>query len=75
MEQISTDHTLAPELDRGGVITREHVERHPHSHVLTRPRRGAQLPTVSSDVPRDRIDPETDCGTPQTPRTGFVVEY
>ncbi len=36
LEQISTDHTLAAELYRGGVITREHVERHPHSHVLTR---------------------------------------
>ncbi|MCH9688959.1 MAG: protein phosphatase 2C domain-containing protein [Deltaproteobacteria bacterium] len=36
LEQISTDHTLAAELYRGGVITREHVDRHPHSHVLTR---------------------------------------
>lgn len=36
LEQISTDHTLAAELYRGGVITREHIERHPHSHVLTR---------------------------------------
>jgi serine/threonine protein phosphatase PrpC len=36
LEQISTDHTLAAELYRGGVIAREHVERHPHAHVLTR---------------------------------------
>ncbi len=36
LEQISTDHTLAAELYRGGVITREHIERHPHTHVLTR---------------------------------------
>ncbi|MCA9704917.1 MAG: protein phosphatase 2C domain-containing protein [Myxococcales bacterium] len=36
IEQISTDHTLAAELYRGGVIAREHVDRHPHSHVLTR---------------------------------------
>lgn len=36
LEQISTDHTLAAELYRGGVIAREHVDRHPHSHVLTR---------------------------------------
>lgn len=36
LEQISTDHTLAAELYRGGVIAREQIERHPHSHVLTR---------------------------------------
>lgn len=36
LEQISTDHTLAAELYRGGVIAREHVEHHPHAHVLTR---------------------------------------
>lgn len=36
LEQISSDHTLAAELYRGGVIAREHVDRHPHSHVLTR---------------------------------------
>jgi len=36
LEQISTDHTLASELYRGGVIAREKVEGHPHSHVLTR---------------------------------------
>jgi serine/threonine protein phosphatase PrpC len=36
LEQISTDHTLAAELYRGGVIAREHVDRHPHAHVLTR---------------------------------------
>lgn len=36
LEQISTDHTLAAELYRGGVIPREHIERHPHAHVLTR---------------------------------------
>jgi len=36
LEQISSDHTLAAELYRGGVIAREHVERHPHAHVLTR---------------------------------------
>ncbi|MCX4242575.1 protein phosphatase 2C domain-containing protein [Paraliomyxa miuraensis] len=36
LEQISSDHTLAAELYRGGVIAREHVDRHPHAHVLTR---------------------------------------
>lgn len=36
LEQISSDHTLAAELYRSGVIAREHVERHPHAHVLTR---------------------------------------
>lgn len=36
LEQISSDHTLAAELYRGGVIAREQVERHPHAHVLTR---------------------------------------
>lgn len=36
LEQISTDHTLAAELYRGGVVAREHVDRHPHAHVLTR---------------------------------------
>ena len=36
LDQISTDHTLAAELYRGGVIPREHIERHPHAHVLTR---------------------------------------
>lgn len=36
IEQISSDHTLAAELYRGGVIAREHVDRHPHTHVLTR---------------------------------------
>lgn len=36
LEQISTDHSLAAELYRGGVITREGVEKHPHSRVLTR---------------------------------------
>ncbi len=36
LEQISTDHTLAAELYRGGVVAREHVEDHPHAHVLTR---------------------------------------
>lgn len=36
LEQISTDHTLAAELYRGGVIAREQVEHHPHTHVLTR---------------------------------------
>lgn len=36
LDQISTDHTLAAELYRGGVIAREHIERHPHAHVLTR---------------------------------------
>ncbi len=36
LEQISTDHTLAAELYRGGVIAREKIETHPHSHVLTR---------------------------------------
>jgi len=36
LEQISSDHTLAAELYRGGVISREHVDHHPHTHVLTR---------------------------------------
>jgi serine/threonine protein phosphatase PrpC len=36
LSQISTDHTLAAELYRGGVISREKVDSHPHSHVLTR---------------------------------------
>ncbi len=36
LEQISSDHTLAAELYRGGVITREKIDSHPHSHVLTR---------------------------------------
>lgn len=36
LEQLSTDHTLAAELFRGGVITREQIDGHPHAHVLTR---------------------------------------
>jgi len=36
LEQISTDHTLAAELYRGGVIAREQVEQHTYAHVLTR---------------------------------------
>lgn len=36
VHQLSTDQTLAAELVRGGVIPREQVESHPHSHVLTR---------------------------------------
>ena len=36
LEQISTDHTLAAELYRGGAIARETVPGHPHSRVLTR---------------------------------------
>ena len=36
IEQVSTDHTLAAELYRGGLIPKEQVETHPHSHVLTR---------------------------------------
>lgn len=36
VEQISSDHTLAAELYRGGMILREQVDTHPHSHVLTR---------------------------------------
>jgi serine/threonine protein phosphatase PrpC len=36
LEQISTDHTLASELYRGGAIPRERVDGHPQSRVLTR---------------------------------------
>ena len=36
VEQISSDHTLSAELFRGGVISREQIETHPHAHVLTR---------------------------------------
>jgi PPM family protein phosphatase len=36
LEQISSDHTLAAELYRGGAIPRERVEEHPQSRVLTR---------------------------------------
>lgn len=36
VEQVSTDHTLAAELYRGGMIPKEQIESHPHSHVLTR---------------------------------------
>lgn len=36
LEQISSDHTLAEELYRGGAIPRERVDVHPHSRVLTR---------------------------------------
>ncbi len=36
LEQISTDHTLAAELYREGIIAREQVERHHHAHALTR---------------------------------------
>ena len=35
-EQVSTDHTLAAELYRGGMIPKEQIDSHPHSHVLTR---------------------------------------
>ncbi len=36
IDQVSTDHTLPAELYRGGLITREQIETHPHAHVLTR---------------------------------------
>lgn len=55
LEQISTDHTLAAELYRGGVIAREHVDRHPHSHVLTR-NVGTQ-PSVMVETLRLEVNP------------------
>lgn len=55
LSQISTDHTLASELYRGGVITREKVETHPHSGVLTRSI-GSQ-PSVMVETLRVEIRP------------------
>lgn len=55
LEQISTDHTLAAELYRGGVITREHVARHPHARVLTR-NCGSQ-PSVMVDTLKLEVHP------------------
>ncbi len=55
LSQISTDHTLASELYRGGVITREKVETHPHRGVLTRSI-GAQ-PSVMVEALRMELRP------------------
>ena len=36
VHQLSSDHTIAAEIARAGIISREESRDHPHSHVLTR---------------------------------------
>lgn len=90
VSQLSSDHTLASELARAGVITWEEVEDHPMSHILTRSigtQAAVAVDTLVLDVlPGDRLllcsdgyskyvtDPETLRGALEGPTLATIPE-
>lgn len=77
--QLSTDHTLAAELARQGVIEPRQIRTHPHAHVLTRvvgPQPSVDIETLIIDLaPGDRLLVCSDGLSNYLPTLDFLAQH